>query len=69
MDEMVSHQWQIFDEKYAVVLNKAVFKWNKDPDISNEVKVEAKGDMELDIKGKYFRLLFVLCKLLLQTTL
>ena len=53
MDEMVSHQWQIFDEKYAVVLNKAVFKWDKDPDTSTEVKVRAKGNMEMNSKGKY----------------
>ena len=45
MDEMQTHHWQIFNEKYAVVLNKAVFKWDKD------VKVKDKDEDQDRKKG------------------
>ena len=48
MDEMEHHQWQIFNEKYALVLNKAVFKWEKDNlDTEEQVKVKSKEVMEM----------------------
>ena len=48
MDEMEHHQWQIFNEKYALVLNKAVFKWEKDNlDREEQVKVKSKEVMEM----------------------
>ena len=30
MDEMVSHPWQVFNDKYAVVLNHTTFRWEKE---------------------------------------
>ena len=47
MDEMETHHWQIFNEKYAVVLNKAVFKWDKDAGKESKVKVKEKGGVEM----------------------
>ncbi|XP_060577708.1 ATP-binding cassette sub-family C member 5-like [Ruditapes philippinarum] len=29
MDEMVPHPWQVFNDKYAVVLNRSTFRWEK----------------------------------------
>ena len=51
MDEMENHQWQIFNEKYAVVLNKAVFKWEKDNrDLDEDVKVKSEV---MEMKGNF----------------
>ena len=61
MDEMEHHQWQIFNEKYALVLNKAVFKWEKDNlDTEEQVKVKSKEVLEMKGISSISRVLF--CK-------
>ena len=42
MDEMEPHNWEIFNEKYAVVLNKATFRWDALP-TNNGKRRESKG--------------------------
>ena len=51
MDEMETHHWGIFNEKYAVVLNKAVFRWDKEGGKDSKVKIKDKGGAGM--KGKY----------------
>ena len=30
MDEMQPHMWEVFNDKYAVVMNKVTFRWEKE---------------------------------------
>lgn len=43
MDEMVPHPWQVFNDKYAVVLNHTTFRWDKEPDSSQNGTVKQKS--------------------------
>ncbi|XP_052214648.1 ATP-binding cassette sub-family C member 5-like isoform X1 [Dreissena polymorpha] len=31
MDEMEPHRWQVFNDRYAVVMNHATYRWDKEP--------------------------------------
>ena len=56
MDEMQPHQWQIFDEKYAVVLNKATFRWDKE--VMDKAEVKIKHDKKGHITFSFINFLY-----------
>ncbi|XP_053403770.1 ATP-binding cassette sub-family C member 5-like isoform X1 [Mercenaria mercenaria] len=42
MDEMTPHPWQVFNDKYALVLNHTTFKWDKDSTAEKNGKNKSK---------------------------